>query len=1332
MASILSEAQTNRPLLFDLDRRVIVAFQSDLGWVYDRTTADGWTVQGAGETVTVRSPSNQTVTIKANTEALREVTAFAILPPSKLRATPLLALASQEYGQPTLALHDLSTGEPFRVFYGHTERIEHLSFSADGRLLLSSGADQTVRVWSLTDIDSILGRHAELMGVAVDDDDDNEGVIIADIEGSSPHGNQLRNGEHILGVVKDGELEPTDFARQFYLQMREVLPKSRVTLQVAGNNGQTRNVTLVANQAIDERKPLFSLLVLRSQPRLDIRRWIAWSPAGPFESSDETIEQYLGWHFNTGDPNRPTSFADLNQYRDEYYREGLLHDLLTFGELTAQRTAEPITRPNMTLLFAEFGADPMLIDGHVLVQNTSQLTLSLGIGLGTSPSAIDSVECSMDDNRLGMMRRVDDLRWDLNVSDVAWTRGTHQVQATVRTNEQPAQEFTRQLLVQYQPPPPTLNMVSPQLLRADHVTVQDEQFELEAQTTPTPNERTRVTLYRRVGKQREEVRTWNVTAETNLEESIPLNEGDNHFVLEAVNADAAADTAWLESSIRSFSITRSAQQRTPVSLAVELQTPARQINNVSSNQQIQVRSHQLRLKGELTGNSNATVTVVTTRGDDTNRQTPTLTRNDDNVQFTAELPSLPMDEPTEVTVIAEGDDGSSTQWNAVVTYAPPVPEVEFTTPADRVFFDQAQELTTDVSVRLVLPDDANVTQAALDQLEVRFVVNDAAPVLATVDTNQATAIAQIELAQGPNQVRAIVGYTSRPEDARRTSDAMLLTLNQPPSLDEVSLLPIDGQPRAKLLFTGKSETDLPNVKVGPYEVSPDDVIYNPESQTFEAQVEVPLQDDQTLSPDLQVEVRPRGSRRTFAMEIERPAPTTDAESPPTVEFIAPQQIDTTAKSQYIVALEAQSNSPLVRLQILRSGQRLVLLEGADLQQQVKKDGDVFLLQFEAPIELNVGPNELVAVVHNVHSGAKQSATITRIPPLVSVVVDKLSTEDRRSIDIKEGKVDSPIANVHGRVIWREANDPRLKQRMFVKVRINGFQQIAELAPPRGLEREFTVPVLFAEPKSQIEVSLDAVQRDVGDFAPVFVECVKPQGQYRLHILVVGVGNQVKGDDLMNQALEVFLAERKEFNRITSPIYTQGWTYGSLTGFEARYRTISSRLEKIRQRIQFERPDDTRVRDVVMLYYTGGELVPKEHTFYLTTRPNQSPESLRRDGISSKMLTSFVESTPGAHVLMLDVARECDGQCPRATWPLRSPGAMLRFAWLGVDQKPADIGLLASLNQIGPENEQLGEVDDQLQQQEANILRRFSDALVYENFVPDALRNLKLRTAKPSP
>ena len=96
-----------------------------------------------------------------------------------------------------------------------------------------------------------------------------------------------------------------------------------------------------AIQGIDERKPLFSFFLARPVQGQG-RQWIGWSPLGPFESSDEQIEEYLGWHFNTGDPRCRTGFANLNEYRQQFYQEGLLEDLITHGKLPREEEAETL------------------------------------------------------------------------------------------------------------------------------------------------------------------------------------------------------------------------------------------------------------------------------------------------------------------------------------------------------------------------------------------------------------------------------------------------------------------------------------------------------------------------------------------------------------------------------------------------------------------------------------------------------------------------------------------------------------------------------------------------------------------------------------------------------------------------------------------------------------------------------------------------------------------------------------------------------------------------------------------------------------------------------
>src|SRR5262249_4661162 len=106
-----------------------------------------------------------------------QLSARDILPSHPRLQKPLAALAIHEGGEPVIRVYDAVSGVPIRQFTGHLGRIHSLSFDREGRFLVSVAQDQTVSVWSLTDIDQTAGRRGMLRGVALKKSDNGELIV---------------------------------------------------------------------------------------------------------------------------------------------------------------------------------------------------------------------------------------------------------------------------------------------------------------------------------------------------------------------------------------------------------------------------------------------------------------------------------------------------------------------------------------------------------------------------------------------------------------------------------------------------------------------------------------------------------------------------------------------------------------------------------------------------------------------------------------------------------------------------------------------------------------------------------------------------------------------------------------------------------------------------------------------------------------------------------------------------------------------------------------------------------------------------------------------------
>jgi WD40 repeat protein len=454
-------------LIFDFSRRSLTGDQT--GWKIDAPTGGDWqaSLLSAEKDAGGRTVRQAVVLRKGNEERrrvtlkrLHEVTHFAVLSPIGPTTVPILALAFiDELKQPYLFLYNAETGEQIRQYTGHTDPIRSLAFSSDGRLLASAADDQTVCVWSLTSLPKHIGQRGLIPGLAIKEEDGK--LTIGKVDEDTPAAGKIEKGDVLEGVVENNRVRQLKSPREFYEAVSQGKPGQQVTLQVAGKG----RIAIPIGQYIDQLNALLFLFVTAAE-RVAAREWIGWNPDGQFDASDRKTERLIGWHFNKGkDENSPPAFAFAEQYRKEFFKEGILKHLIATGSLSQalkawekEDKAKDVPKPKMVFWIDEGKPDPKQVvgphskkvdeQGRFLVQKRDA-TLRLAV-YDFPPSKIDSVRWSLMGENLRQFAKPPGEEYSADLSPVLTQAGEYRIRLVLRTEEQETQEYTRDLTIRFQ------------------------------------------------------------------------------------------------------------------------------------------------------------------------------------------------------------------------------------------------------------------------------------------------------------------------------------------------------------------------------------------------------------------------------------------------------------------------------------------------------------------------------------------------------------------------------------------------------------------------------------------------------------------------------------------------------------------------------------------------------------------------------------------------------------------------------------------------------------------------------------------------------------------
>ncbi|MGB2609485.1 MAG: hypothetical protein WBC80_10940 [Isosphaeraceae bacterium] len=1278
-----------------------------------------------------------------------QLTDFALSPPGpgSVRTLPVLAVALLDrFGAPSLKLYDGATGQQVRELSGHTDTIRGLSFSGDGRWLVSASEDQTVSVWDLADLESSLEQLKRLRGVHLAPGD--RGLVVQ----KAAEGNPLREGDRITGIIRDGKgvlLEaPGALAQSIFSNH----PGEELSLWRERPNAQPEWVRIKLERAIAERKPLVSLFFAPQAAAGQPPRWLAWTPLGSYDLSDPALENFLGWHFNIEQTDAPTRFAEAAKYRG-LQRPGLLRELIMGAE-----PPPPLPPPRADLLLDPPGERGR--DGNSMSRQSPR-RLRLTVTDRSFPlEAIDSVRWSLDGGAPEPFPRTAARAWTAELQGRRLApRRWYDATVIIRTNEATPREFPYKHRFRFVPEPPTIEVDRPKQRQV----VGEEQLNVSARIKgAVEGEPLRVRLLQGAGPAAGPDLVEVGPSPLRFEKSIKLQPGTYEIVLEASPADLSPQDAELETHRHAIQVLVVKKEKTPPpdivlrafsALGGDTPTPAR-IPQADQPRDFLVEVPRIRIDGRIKGKA------ALSEGTIDDGTGPERSLNDFHpgkaaiFDFQEEIKLLPDTKARTIRLQARVADSDSSILLLTVRYQPPLPEIDFIEPPERVVYDgpTGQPPLISLSARLKLRQDQQPFQSAI------LLNGTEVPQVPILDNAGGRLTARITPQQSDNRIQLRL---SNIWGATRLSDVVPVRYLRPPRVSQVAITSIQGRPFADLTARVDSPADL-SPKDARVEIErsgqggPGRVEWLDQKSTFDRKgdhwtmsvSELPLEPGENRFR-IWVSNDHGQSREPCRSETITYRPPRQPIFPLVVEIVSPCDKRKFPTPLCDVEFSVRSASPPHEIKLVQrndSGKHVVLFQS---DAALARPG-AWAGTFEKNLKVELWPeeNRFELQAKNAEGTKKDHVTVRYVQRPVQVVIDSLVAPKAGGREFKpeiltnnRAKFSEPLPSswvvLKGRVIWDSASAHKKFENADLLVRVNGtLCSKLKLVPQldNELEDRFETGVRLATPTSHVKVDLAGVPAEsiaAGDFT---VTCEAKDHWERLHLLVIGVG-PYKADQLRDQALSAFKGRLVDNStgRFKSPAFQEdGYLYGPLVGEAAQRNHVLNLLARIQEAlIKPETSLDEAPTEIIVIYYVGDE----RHTTDATALRLGAGEG---EEVEIEEISQYFSETRGNQVFLLDVNHDPDrdtiSKSPRTPDdlvslvhdPQQALPVVLQYSWNGrggsQQVAPSSADRLQVLTETLSRASTLKQLDEGLWKRYDKLRQQYA-SLVYSSTLPESLQSL---------